>query len=195
MPSTIQVDNKGTVLAYLDSGIPPNSPKSYNTIFALHGLGFASRKSPKKLSCTNLIRLINALDIYKRIMALAPAHNLRIIAINRRGYPGSTPFSESESAIFASGTDQEKANLLQQLGIEINVFIYNFIRKFGLPALSEDTREGGFAVMGWSLGTIFAIETVAVWDALPEEVARRLKNEMRGLILHGMFNYLNRCLS
>ena len=49
--------------------------------------------------------------------------------------------------------------------------------------------------MGWSLGTIFAIETVAVWDALPEEVARRLKNEMRGLILHGMFNYLNRCLS
>jgi hypothetical protein len=44
MSPTIVVDNKGTELAYIDSG-PPTSGGVYSTIFAVHGVVFASRSS------------------------------------------------------------------------------------------------------------------------------------------------------
>ena len=44
MPSII-VDDKGTELAYLDSGAPCSSPDSYVTIFAIHGTVFTGRES------------------------------------------------------------------------------------------------------------------------------------------------------
>ena len=43
MPSTIVVDNKGTELAYIDSG--PPSRDVYTTIIALHGVVFTGGSS------------------------------------------------------------------------------------------------------------------------------------------------------
>jgi len=67
------------------------------------------------------------------------------------------------------------------------MFIYNFICKFGIPDVSGDKTQGGFAVMEWSLGTFFALRTVAAWDALPQDIASRPKLGMKELILHAMF--------
>ena len=44
MLPTIVVDNKGTELAYIDSG-PPVSGGVYTTIFAFHGVMYTSRSS------------------------------------------------------------------------------------------------------------------------------------------------------
>jgi len=100
-------------------------------------------------------------------MAVAPSNGLRFVAVTRRGYPGSTPFSDSETSVATNGTVDEQTSFLIQRGVEFNMFIHNFSKKFGLPALSKDKTRGGFEVMGWSLGTFFALWTVSAWDALP----------------------------
>ncbi len=46
MPSII-VDDNGTELAYLDSGVPKASQDSYITIFAIHGIAFGFRESER----------------------------------------------------------------------------------------------------------------------------------------------------
>jgi len=54
-PLTLPVDEKGTVFGYFDSGVPPHNPKTYNTIFAIHGLGFTSGRSAIHINTTKKI--------------------------------------------------------------------------------------------------------------------------------------------
>lgn len=165
MPSII-VDDKGTVLNYIDSGVPHNPvfSTSYVTIFIVHGSVYTA-------------------PVFQKVMALAANYGLRIVGINRRDYPGSTPFSPSELSVLSGGSDDERVGFVRARGLEIATFVDRFIENQGVPPISEDGKSGGIALLGWSLGNAIVISTISCCDTWPTELQSRLKTHLRALIL------------
>ncbi|KAI0368496.1 hypothetical protein BV20DRAFT_969126 [Pilatotrama ljubarskyi] len=116
-------------------------------------------------------------------MLLANASNIRFVGINRRDYPGSTPFSAEETTVLASGSDDEKAVFLRSRGLEVADFVDRFVVNNNVPALSSDGQKGGFAILGWSLGCAIALAAVANIDALPAASKLPWQSDMRALLL------------
>ncbi|TFK82037.1 alpha/beta-hydrolase [Polyporus arcularius HHB13444] len=167
MPS-ITVDDSGTELAYLDSGVPSASPESYVTIFALHGIGYGYH-------------------IYDRLVKFiqdSKPPGVRFVAVSRRGYPGSTPYDAAEVGGLPTASDDQKAAFLRARGAELAAFIDKFIQEANLPPVSADGSSGGIALMGWSLGCAFALSVVSHIDTYPQSVQARLGAYLRTLILH-----------
>lgn len=120
-------------------------------------------------------------------MDLAPASGLRIVAVNRRGYPGSTPLSPADvETINSKENDDEKRGLLRTLCIQLAAFIDGFSERNGLPPLSADGTTGGFAVVGWSMGCAFALGVAACVETLPAAIQRRFGANLRAIILEGI---------
>ncbi|EKM51920.1 uncharacterized protein PHACADRAFT_212537 [Phanerochaete carnosa HHB-10118-sp] len=166
-PQTLSVDDHGTNLAYFDSGVPSYASPSgsrYTTIFAIHGMTFCS-------------------PVFEKMASVSGPAGVRWVSIQRRDYPGSTPFSKAELNVLKSGTDEEKAQHVRDRGVEIATFIDKFVQQNGLPPPDEKGNGGGFAVMGWSLGALYALATAANVDALGDAERARFAQYMRSLIL------------
>ncbi|KAJ7579965.1 hypothetical protein C8J56DRAFT_961926 [Mycena floridula] len=116
---TLKVDNDGTTLAFSDSGKPGTS--DYTTIFALHGICFNGH-------------------VFKRIQAIAASNNIRLVAINRRLYKGSTPLTEAEAMILITSSGEEKADFINTRGLEIATLVDSFIQSAQLPPVSSDGK-------------------------------------------------------
>lgn len=115
--------------------------------------------------------------------AIAKSKGLRFVAITRRGYKGSTPFSDEElSAI--SGSDSEKQEWLIARGCEIVVFVTDFIERENLPPISADGKKGGIALLGWSAGATFTAAAVVHMGL------SRFASYLRAHILHGTITIL-----
>ncbi|KAL0566566.1 hypothetical protein V5O48_015442 [Marasmius crinis-equi] len=159
---SIVVDDKGTTLSYRDSGAA--STPVYTTFFVIHGLGFTSA-------------------IFSRIADQGRLKGLRIVAINRRGYKGSTPYSPEEIAELTEGDDKTKAAFWKMVGMHVAIFIYQFIQKESPPPVLSDFSNGGVVLLGWSAGSTFSAATIAHIDSLPEDVQRRLTSYICGHII------------
>ncbi|KAF5310310.1 hypothetical protein D9611_012031 [Ephemerocybe angulata] len=133
---SISVGNDGTQLGYLDSGAPTTT--DYTTIFTVHGTAFTSCK----------------------VLNIAPTHGVRVVSINRRDYPGSSPLSQQNIATLAGGTNQERDEHLSARGLEILAFIDNLLNEKHFQ-LSHDGNTGGLALLGWSLGVSHVLAAVA----------------------------------
>ena len=116
---------------------------------------------------------------------------IRFVAINRRGYKGSTPLSDTDKVIFAEGTDIQKAEWLKSRGLEISNFMNSFIVRENLPAISPDGNSG-CALLGWSMGCSFTLPAIAYLGDLPSPVRARLASYLRAHILHGLLHVLLR---
>ncbi|KAL0563146.1 hypothetical protein V5O48_018930 [Marasmius crinis-equi] len=150
---------------FTDSGAPPDS-KGYTTLVAIHGLGFTGA-------------------IFEKLQSQAQTHNLRIVALNRRDYPGSTPFSDVELEDLKSGDEARARRVFDSAGLHIALFLRKLIEEEGIPLPSEEAgRRGGIAVMGWSLGALTAMLPFAVpKSVLGEATYGLLERYVRGLII------------
>ncbi|KAF9264169.1 hypothetical protein L218DRAFT_958595 [Marasmius fiardii PR-910] len=155
----------GVELSYLDSGAPAQS--CYPTIFAIHGMIFTNA-------------------IFQKVIDLAVFRGIRFVAINRRAFPGSTPYTphELDTVYNQSSTETEKDAFMEERGHEILQFIDNFIQKNDLPPLSTDGMNGGVAILGWSIGASHAAAAVASSYTLPDDVRARLSLYLRSLIFY-----------
>ncbi|EMD39235.1 hypothetical protein CERSUDRAFT_122663 [Gelatoporia subvermispora B] len=142
----------GIQLFYFDSGILEGGTQ-HDTIFSAHGY--------------ILPDLITKLAVFKRFMALAPAANLRLVAINRRGYLGSTLYTVEELEAFQKD-DIAKGVFANNRGLEIALFV---------------DQSRGVALLGWSMGSSSAPCAVAQSDALLPESSAHLQSHLRTLIL------------
>ena len=196
MPSMV-VDDEGTQLSYIDSGIPAMVAgafiQHYVTIFALHGFYFTNRKSLFRsyfrVVFDFYINLGWFKDTFEKVMAHSSESNVRFVSINRRDYPGSTPFSPRDLDAFSSSDGEDRRVFLRDRGAEIVTFICNFIEQNGLLPISSDRKSGGFAVVGYGFGSVFALAAVANLDTLPVSFQTRWGAHMRGLLLHGEFRF------
>ncbi|KAJ7982994.1 Alpha/Beta hydrolase protein [Mycena polygramma] len=156
---TVTIPNNSVQFFFTDSGAPPDV-KNYTTYVIVHGYMY---------NC----------GVFRRLLPLAASRSLRLICINRRGYPGSTPYSAEEVRIHASGSDEERAALLSEAGANLALCVNEIIQQRDLPS------AGGVALVGWSLGNMFAMAARASIVSLPEDARTRLQTCVKTAILWG----------
>jgi hypothetical protein len=138
--------------------------------------------------------------IFKRLLPLKNEFNLRIVAFNRRGFAGSTPFHPSEREFFtwdeealANISEETKSKFHAERGVEILRFIDGFIQRAGIPAIQVNVVDGkavgGIMLVGWSLGTTFSLAAIANVDSslVSDEMRDRLGSYLRAHVLLGEF--------
>ena len=102
---------------------------------------------------------------FTKVLQHASNVGFRFIAVNRRGYPGSTPFTEDELAIGHSSDLASQSSFLRARGLEIGELLVYLIDTLALPPIIDEGHGGGISVMGWSLGNI---TTMAFLRFFPE---------------------------
>ncbi|KAJ7039386.1 Alpha/Beta hydrolase protein [Mycena alexandri] len=146
----------GVVFFYTDTGAVTTG--DYTTVVIIHGHTFHS-------------------GTFQRLNPFAESNSLRIISVNRREYPGSSPYSSEDLTIFAEGTDAERLTLLEQQGHDLAMFVD------GLIMLQSTSNTGGIALVGWSMGTTFLLPLIASVDTLPIATRERLSAQVHSVIL------------
>ncbi|KAH8832100.1 Alpha/Beta hydrolase protein [Flagelloscypha sp. PMI_526] len=145
---------------YTDSG-PITESTGYTTVFLLHGLTYHAA-------------------VCERLQPLAKNHNLRIVCINRRGYDGSTDFSQEE----IQALDDPESNKLEWLrtqGLYLALAISKLIVELELPETG-----GNVALCGWSLGSTYAL---SIWDSfneglVPEPDSARIRKHLGSALFY-----------
>ncbi|KAJ7239193.1 hypothetical protein B0H12DRAFT_1190045 [Mycena haematopus] len=146
MPSLVL--ESGVTFGYTDTGAVTG--REYTTLVIIHGHTFHS-------------------GTFQRLNPLAQLNGLRIICVNRREYPGSSPYSPAELTTFVEGSDTERASLLEQQGRDLAMFSETaVIIQLSIP------QTGGIALIGWSLGTLFLLALIACIETLPTATQERL---------------------
>ena len=121
--------------------------------------------------------------------------NVRVVAISRRDYPGSTPITLQNANDLAEGSNEEKRTFLRERGLEIASFIHHFIEDHGLLPISSDGKNGGIVILGHGIGCAFALSAVASLDAFPASVQQRWGSHVRALLLHGAYSSQRPCIA
>ncbi|KAK0497836.1 Alpha/Beta hydrolase protein [Armillaria luteobubalina] len=145
---------------FTDSGAPPGS-RDYTTLVLLHGSAFTG-------------------DTFEKLHALAHRSNLRTIIWNRRDYPGSTRYSDDELQELHNG----EKTFLDRLATEMGEFLLQFIEKEAVPKISPDRKLGGFAILGWSMGTTTAMALFADANLLSRAEYNVLESYVKDLIFY-----------
>lgn len=118
---------------------------------------------------------------FKPVFSSASSKGVRVVSLNRRGYPGTTPYSPAELKTLSEGGVEG----LKACGVELALFLDGLIDNLSLPAPSIKENEGGLAIMGWSLGNVIPLSTVASVSALKPQVQTQLQSYLRRLIVFG----------
>ncbi|KIJ45941.1 hypothetical protein M422DRAFT_166044 [Sphaerobolus stellatus SS14] len=141
---------------YRDSGAPNES--SYKTLIIVHGHTFHS-------------------GIFERLFPLAKSRALRLICVNRRAYPDTTPYTPEELSIMNNGSEDERVELFQKLGVELALFVASVIDKCQLP------KDGEIGFVSWSLGNIFGLCFLSAIDRVPEDIRNTIQKHVKTIIL------------
>jgi len=122
------------------------------------------------------------------MLQFAAAYRARLVLVNRRDYPGSTPFSDTELAALGSGNLRTRAKALAQQGLDIGLFLAWLVREEEIPPVSIDpdgNRRGGIALVAWSLAHTPSVGFLAHADALPADARRALEPCLRAYCIFG----------
>ncbi|KAF5341417.1 hypothetical protein D9758_012302 [Tetrapyrgos nigripes] len=116
---TIQAPGNGKLEYFYEDSGAPAGVGSYTTFFMLHGYCYHS-------------------GIFQRLFPLAhqsysQSFPFRVIAINRRGYPPTTPFNPFELTVFESGSEEERVSLLLNEGRNYVLLLDGLIKELGIP--------------------------------------------------------------
>ncbi|KAG6875672.1 hypothetical protein C0992_002879 [Termitomyces sp. T32_za158] len=146
---------------FTDSGPPPAST-DYTTLIVLHGSAFTGHG-------------------FERLHDYAHRYNLRTVIWNRRDYYGSTKYTDAEIDDLNNG----KKVFLDRLAIQVADFLKQYIEKESVPKISADRKTGGFAIMGWSMGTATAMPLFSDPALISPELYALLEQYVKDLILDG----------
>ncbi|KAK7016986.1 hypothetical protein VNI00_018784 [Paramarasmius palmivorus] len=150
-------------ITFTDSGAPSHSNDGYVTLIILHGAGFVSAG-------------------FERLQTLAPANKIRIVTLNRRGYQGSTPYTEEEMNGFRAGTKESLGKMM----LVLVGFLKTFVEKERIEKISnrDGERRGGIALMGWSIGVLTALSLFDLDQDEDNETYLFLEEYLRDFIVY-----------
>lgn len=144
----------------------------------------------------NIIPIIRVSAIFTRLIPLAKEHNVRLILLNRRGYPGSTPYTDEELAGFPAAlgkgaTEEDVEHAKEKLGLwmkartqELLRFLEYLVRIDGIRPVQRKTNVGGIVVVGWSFAALMVLALVSygpTFSASNVDLGRYL----RRVVMHG----------
>ena len=122
------------------------------------------------------------------MIPFAVANRIRLILVNRRDYPGSTPLSDAELAELGSSDLKTRAKALAQQGLDIGLFLAWLIREENIPPVVIDRdgkQQGGIALVAWSLAHTPLAGFLAHADSLPTDALRVLDPCLRAYCIFG----------
>ncbi|KAH9924427.1 uncharacterized protein B0H18DRAFT_1012126 [Fomitopsis serialis] len=156
------VDAQGTQYYYEDTGSPPGST-DYTTLVLIHG----------------------AL-VHGDSVSNSSQHNIRLVTLNMRDYPGSTPYTDAELTAMRGPDRDGQRTQLHRRGFEIAAFVAWFIRNENIPpfTLNGNDIRGGISVLGWSWGNTMSLSFIARASELPKEDQEFLEAYMRALVIY-----------
>ncbi|KAJ6483974.1 Alpha/Beta hydrolase protein [Mycena sanguinolenta] len=137
----------GVAFGYTDTGALPGG-REYTTLVIIHGHTYHS-------------------GTFQHLNPFARPNALRVICVNRREYPGSSPYSPAELKTFAEGTEAERTALLEQQGRDLAMFL-DGILELSIP------QAGGIVLIGWSIGSLYLLALIACVKTLPAATQERL---------------------
>ncbi|KAA1467615.1 hypothetical protein DENSPDRAFT_869191 [Dentipellis sp. KUC8613] len=156
------IDDQGTQLYYEDSGALPGL---YTTIVIIHGTAYHGA-------------------IFSRMFPHAAAYQLRLVAVNRREYPGSTPLSDEDLRI-VNGTDASAGrDFFRRQSVDIVRFLAWFVQNEDIPKIHSTPGErdkAGLILMSWSAGWAHVARVLSDADALPIDLIETLTPYLRGV--------------
>ncbi|KAI0092042.1 hypothetical protein BDY19DRAFT_576011 [Irpex rosettiformis] len=131
---TITVNDDGAVLYYEDSGAP-NAAQDYHTIFIVHGFIFHGGS-------------------FRPLFTHASSQRLRLILVNQREYPGSSPLNDNEMSNLWSQEPKNQAIAIGSHATELATFIARFIEENNIPPpdFIDGKVVGGISLLAWSQG-------------------------------------------
>ncbi|EMD32087.1 hypothetical protein CERSUDRAFT_119069 [Gelatoporia subvermispora B] len=160
------VDENGTQLFYYDTG-PPSDVPDYTTLVLVHGTIYYSQ-------------------IFIPMFPYAHKYGLRLIAINQRDYPGSTPYTDEEIADLHGDDVESQARMIRDRGIELSEFLLWLIKE-GMVNKKVETptgTAGGMTFLAWSSGNIMGFTFFAHLDELSKESQDLLGQYLRGVVIY-----------
>jgi len=160
------VDAQGTQLYYEDTGSPPGST-DYTTLVLIHGA------------------LVHGAS-FKSLFPYSSQHNIRLVTLNMRDYPGSTPYTDAELTAMRGPDRDGQRTQLHRRGFEIAAFVVWFIRNENIPPFTLDGNDasGGISVLGWSWGNTMSLSFIARAGELPKGDQEFLEAYMRALVIY-----------
>ncbi|KAA1472407.1 hypothetical protein DENSPDRAFT_865631 [Dentipellis sp. KUC8613] len=159
------VDGKGTVLFYTDTG---SLAGNYLTIVLVHGTAIHG-------------------GIFARMLPHAAENRLRLVVINRRDYPGSTPLTDEDLQALASPDAESRAEFFRQRALEFAEFLAWYVQNEKIPSytISDDGKpEGGIVLLGWSSATTSTLGLLAFPERVPEKTREVLEPYFRAVCLY-----------
>lgn len=117
----------------------------------------------------------------------AAKHNLRLLFVNTRDYPGSSHYTKSELQAFESDDESVQDAAVRDLGRQLAAFLVFVIKKESIPlaTVKEGKTMGGITLLTWSMSNLISLSLLAHAKTLPEETKQLLTTHLRSVVLHG----------
>ncbi|KZV92612.1 alpha/beta-hydrolase [Exidia glandulosa HHB12029] len=146
---------------YTDSGHP--GVDNYDTVILIHGMNWHE-------------------ESFHPMYPFAAPAGLRFVSFNRRGYPGTTPYSAEEQALLTSSDTASHLLFHRQQGLAVARIVLEILAdpKLALP------ESGKVGVLGWSTGNWFVLALMSALDhpeLLPAErdtLSKRITHAILG---------------
>lgn len=127
------------------------------------------------------------------MVVFAKRYNLRIVRVNMRDYPGSTPYSPAELDVLHNGSRDARIGFMKARGLELGAFITWFVRTEHVPApncalpsrADNGEQSSGLCLLAWSAGNCVALSLFAYAHLLPKQDQELLNQYLRSYIIFG----------
>ena len=117
-------------------------------------------------------RLIAHTGIFAKLLPLAHAHNARVVLVNRRDYPGATPYTEDEFAVLKEASEllksdcapaarEKLAPFMRARAREVYDLLERFVAEHDVPPAQPEKNTGGIVVVGWSFASAWMMALLA----------------------------------
>jgi hypothetical protein len=127
--------------------------------------------------------------IFRPLIPYAAQHNMRLVLLNLRDYPGSSKYSDEELRIFQNPDSALCA--VRNLGHEFALFLKVFASENNIPRVragSLGAKKGGISIVAWSLGTATLMSMIAHFETYDEVMKTFLASYIRTVIIYGMLS-------
>lgn len=141
--------------------------------------------------CTSarLIHILAKLEVWQRILPYAQKYGVRIIAMNLRGYAGSTPYTALEQAEVDSADVEVQRSAVRRVAREIAGFFVFVCQHLGIPAVYQvggtSEKRGGFVPVAWSLTNMFISSMLGDPITMDDAIRSVLSPFWRHIIMYG----------
>ncbi|OJT03294.1 hypothetical protein TRAPUB_6072 [Trametes pubescens] len=174
----------GGLYVHSDSGALAGRD-DYTTLIIVHG--YVWHAGRRIMSCY--------WSTFVKLQPLAATYGVRIIALNRREYPGSVPYTAEERALLPPVpdkplTDPEHIRSSQQMletfmrdrAHELYQSVQGLVVERNLPPARAESQTSGIVLIGWSLGATWMTALLAHIAEFPVG-AVNLRDYVRRVVL------------